>query len=75
MSLRSQAMPSASTLAHWIDVSRIVRASSFSSGGVGGRPRGRFGSSMVRSVNDFLLYKKRLALLHLLYNNKSTLTQ
>jgi hypothetical protein len=45
---RSQSTPCASTLAHWRGFRRIERSTSASSGGVGGRPGGRFGCSMRR---------------------------
>lgn len=51
---RSHAMPKASTLAHCAAVSRIERCSSRSSGGVGGRPRGRLVVSMSRIVPHLL---------------------
>lgn len=45
MSCRSQSTPYASTFAHMAGVRRIERSTRVSSGGLGGRPRGRFGSS------------------------------
>ena len=44
--LRKASMPAASIFAQCAGLSRMARSSSFSSGGVGGLPRGLFGSSM-----------------------------
>jgi hypothetical protein len=49
-SARSASIPAASIFAQVAGVSRSVRCFSFSSGGFGGLPRGRFGSSMPRTV-------------------------
>lgn len=58
MSFLSHGMPSASTLAHWAAVSRIERCSSFSSGGLGGRPLGRFSCSMHSILKHLWNHKK-----------------
>jgi hypothetical protein len=50
MSARSQSSPLRSILAHRSGVNRIVRCTWCSSGGFGGRPRGRFTCSMTPSV-------------------------
>lgn len=65
MSFRSHAMPSASTFSHCAGVRRMDRCSSFSSGGVGGLPRGRF----VGSMPQVYVTQKRLAIRCLLNHN------
>jgi hypothetical protein len=50
MSCRSQSKPLRSIFSHMAGVSRSVRCTRCSSGGFGGLPRGRFGSSMARTV-------------------------
>lgn len=67
MSLRNHSMPCASTFARCCAVTRIEKCSSFLSGGAGGLPRGRFGSSMAR----LYVAQKRLALSYLLDHNKA----
>jgi hypothetical protein len=49
-SARSASIPAASIFAQVAGVSRTVRCTKVSSGGFGGLPRGRFGSSMPRTV-------------------------
>jgi hypothetical protein len=49
-SARSASIPAASIFAQVAGVSRTVRCTRCSSGGFGGLPRGRFGSSMPRTV-------------------------
>jgi hypothetical protein len=49
-SARSASMPAASIFAQVAGVSRTVRCTRCSSGGFGGLPRGRFSSSMPRTV-------------------------
>ena len=46
ISLRSQTIPCACTLAHWASVRRTERIDSSSSGNLTGRPRERFSVSM-----------------------------
>lgn len=70
MRVRSQGMPLASTFAHCAAVRRMERCSSRSSGGVGGRPRPRFRSSMLGSVVELSNHKKELALRYLMNHNK-----
>jgi hypothetical protein len=50
MSARSHSMPLRSIFSHSAGVSRMVRCTCCSSGGLGGRPRGRFSCSMAPSV-------------------------
>jgi hypothetical protein len=50
MSARSQSSPLRSIFSHSAGVSRMARCTWTSSGGFGGRPRGRFSCSMRRSV-------------------------
>lgn len=75
MSFRSHQMPCASTFAHWAAVSRIERCSSFSSGGVGGRPLGRFSCSMRSIIEHLSNHEKALAKRHLLNHNKEPSTR
>jgi ribosomal protein L37AE/L43A len=49
-SARSASIPAASIFAQVAGVSRTVRCTKVSSGGFGGLPLGRFGSSMLRTV-------------------------
>lgn len=67
---RNHSMPNFSTFAHCAAVSRMERCSSLASGGVGGRPRGRFGSSIRR----LYVIQKVLALSYLLNHNNSNET-
>jgi len=57
MSLRKASMPAASIFAQCAGFKRIARNSSFSSGGVGGRPRDFFAGSMD---GDYTYYKNTL---------------
>jgi hypothetical protein len=50
-SARSASIPAASIFAQVAGVRRTVRCTKVSSGGFGGLPRGRFGSSMLRTVS------------------------
>lgn len=55
ISWRNQPMPSASIFAHCASVSRIERCTRRSSGGVGGRPRGRLVGSMPHCTALFVM--------------------
>lgn len=57
ISLRNATMPAASIFAQCAGFKRIARNSSFSSGGVGGRPRDFFAGSME---SDYTFYKNSL---------------
>jgi hypothetical protein len=75
MSALSHSIPCASTFAHCGGVRRIERSTSFSSGGVGGRPRAGFGVSMWAIVVYFVVAQINACNAALLYYNKHTPTE